>query len=120
MAWLDQTIAREFHRTAGDYSVVWYNRDAVLSSTNGRSLDPEVIRRFAAIVGTERRLTALYILTHADIRATSPKVWNGWKAQLLEELFGTTRQLLRGDAPDQILGRLAGIQFGNPDADRAP
>lgn len=54
MAWLDQTIAREFHRTAGDYSVVWYNRDAVLSSTNGRSLDPEVIRRMLERAPKER------------------------------------------------------------------
>jgi [protein-PII] uridylyltransferase len=66
--------------------------------------DPDVIRRFAALVKTERRLTALYILTHADIRGTSPKVWNGWKAKLLEELFLATRQLLRGNTPDQLLG----------------
>src|SRR5690606_6290676 len=42
--------------------------------------DPEVIARFARLVGSERRLTALYLLTHADIRGTSPTVWNGWKA----------------------------------------
>ena len=29
----------------------------------------------------ERRLVALYLLTVADIRGTSPKVWNAWKAQ---------------------------------------
>ena len=66
--------------------------------------DPDVIHRFAALVKTERRLTALYLLTHADIRGTSPKVWNGWKAKLLEELFLATRQLLRGNTPDQLLG----------------
>jgi len=66
--------------------------------------DPDVIHRFADLVGNERRLTALYLLTHADIRGTSPKVWNGWKARLLEELFLAARQLLRGNTPDQILG----------------
>jgi [protein-PII] uridylyltransferase len=66
--------------------------------------DPEVINNFANLVKTERRLIALYLLTHADIRGTSPKVWNGWKAKLLEELFLSTRQLLRGNLPDQILG----------------
>ncbi|KAF7598237.1 MAG: [protein-PII] uridylyltransferase [Candidatus Dactylopiibacterium carminicum] len=66
--------------------------------------DPEVIRRFGALVKTERRLTALYILTHADIRGTSPKVWNNWKASLLEELFLATRQLLQGKRPQQLLG----------------
>lgn len=60
--------------------------------------DPEVISHFAARVGTERRLTALYLLTVSDIRGTSPHVWNGWKARLLEELFRTTRRLLRGDS----------------------
>lgn len=66
--------------------------------------DPEVVRRFADIVGTERRLTALYLLTHADIRGTSPKVWNGWRAKLLEDLFFATQRLLRGATPQQALG----------------
>ncbi len=58
--------------------------------------DPEVIRDFAAVVKTERRLTALYLLTVADIRGTSPKVWNAWKGKLLEDLFQATRRLLSG------------------------
>ncbi len=59
--------------------------------------DPEVIRRFAGIVGTEERLTALYLLTVSDIRGTSPKVWNVWKAKLLEDLYRMTRRLLSGE-----------------------
>jgi [protein-PII] uridylyltransferase len=59
--------------------------------------DPDVIREFAGIVKTERRLTALYLLTVADIRGTSPKVWNGWKGKLLEDLYRATRRVLRGD-----------------------
>ena len=66
--------------------------------------DPEVIARFAATVETERRLTALYLLTHADIRGTSPKVWNGWRGKLLEDLFFATQRLLRGATPQQALG----------------
>ena len=58
--------------------------------------DPEVLRRFADIVGTERRLVALYLLTVADIRGTSPKVWNAWKGKLLEDLFRATQHLLKG------------------------
>ena len=61
--------------------------------------DPEVARAFARKVGNERRLVALYLLTVADIRGTSPKVWNGWKAKLLEDLFRLTRRILAGDAP---------------------
>jgi [protein-PII] uridylyltransferase len=61
--------------------------------------DPEVARAFAATVGDERRLVALYLLTVADIRGTSPKVWNGWKAKLLEDLFRMARRILAGEAP---------------------
>jgi len=46
----------------------------------------------------ERHLTALYLLTVADIRGTSPAVWNAWKAKLLENLFHATRRLLQGDS----------------------
>ncbi len=56
--------------------------------------DPDTIRRFAAIVRDERHLIALYLLTVADIRGTSPKVWNAWKGKLLEDLFRATRRLL--------------------------
>ena len=62
--------------------------------------DPEVITRFAALVGSERRLTALYLLTVADIRGTSPKVWNTWKGKLLEDLYRATLAVLGGARPD--------------------
>ena len=62
--------------------------------------NPEVIARFAQRVGNERRLTALYLLTVADIRGTSPKVWNAWKAKLLEDLYKSTLRVLGGRAPD--------------------
>jgi len=62
--------------------------------------DPDVIARFAQRVGNERQLTALYLLTVADIRGTSPKVWNAWKGKLLEDLYKSTLRMLGGRAPD--------------------
>ena len=62
--------------------------------------DPEVIATFAKRVGNERYLTALYLLTVADIRGTSPKVWNAWKGKLLEDLYRYTLRTLGGRAPD--------------------
>jgi [protein-PII] uridylyltransferase len=62
--------------------------------------DPDVISAFARRVGDERRLTALYLLTVADIRGTSPKVWNAWKGKLLEDLYRYTLRALGGRAPD--------------------
>jgi [protein-PII] uridylyltransferase len=58
--------------------------------------DPAVVQAFARKVGSERRLVALYLLTVADIRGTSPKVWNAWKAKLLEDLFRAARRVLTG------------------------
>ena len=58
--------------------------------------DAEVIASFASLVGTERRLTALYLLTVADIRGTSPRVWNAWKGKLLEDLYRLTLRALGG------------------------
>ena len=70
--------------------------------------DPDVIAAFAKRVGNERYLTALYLLTVADIRGTSPKVWNAWKGKLLEDLYRYTLRVLGGRAPDadaEIEGR---------------
>ena len=62
--------------------------------------DPAVIERFAFVMETERRLTALYLLTVADIRGTSPKVWNAWKGKLLEDLYRLTLRALGGAKPN--------------------
>jgi [protein-PII] uridylyltransferase len=62
--------------------------------------DPDVIAAFAKRVHNERYLTALYLLTVADIRGTSPKVWNAWKGKLLEDLYRATLRTLGGRAPD--------------------
>jgi [protein-PII] uridylyltransferase len=70
--------------------------------------DPEVIAAFAAKIGNTRRLTALYLLTVADIRGTSPKVWNAWKGKLLEDLYKAARARLAGD--DEAMTDIAAKQ----------
>ncbi|MDI1299624.1 [protein-PII] uridylyltransferase [Methylotenera sp.] len=67
-----------------------------MSSTAQKSdlSDPSVIETFSRFVQNERRLVALYLLTVADIRGTSPLVWNAWKARLLESLFNATKHAL--------------------------
>ena len=62
--------------------------------------DPDVIEDFARRVGTPRYLTGLYLLTVADIRGTSPKVWNAWKGKLLEDLYRQTLRALGGAKPN--------------------
>lgn len=60
--------------------------------------DPDVVSSFAIAVGSVRRLSALYLLTVADVRGTSPKVWNAWKGKLLEDLFQGARRILSGES----------------------
>jgi len=80
--------------------VAWLVENHLVMSATAQKRDlsdPDVLQAFAARVVTERRLIALYLLTVADIRGTSPKVWNAWKGKLLEDLFHLTRRLLRGE-----------------------
>jgi [protein-PII] uridylyltransferase len=58
--------------------------------------DPATVAAFAKIVENPERLRLLLILTVADIRAVGPGVWNGWKGQLLRELYGATEAVFRG------------------------
>ena len=59
--------------------------------------DPDTIREFATLVKTERYLSALLLLTVADIRGTNPQIWNAWKSKLLEDLYQMTLRVLGGE-----------------------
>jgi [protein-PII] uridylyltransferase len=58
--------------------------------------DPKTIRDFADVVQTPERLKLLLLLTVADIRAVGPGTWNGWKGQLLRELYYETELMVSG------------------------
>ncbi|NRO97738.1 [protein-PII] uridylyltransferase [Paraburkholderia sp. NMBU_R16] len=106
---LGMTDARRFcreHGITGDDAslIVWLVQQHLTMSQVAQkqdTSDPAVIKQFAELVGTERRLTALYLLTVADIRGTSPKVWNTWKGKLLEDLYRMTLAVLGGARPDE-------------------
>jgi len=66
--------------------------------------DPATVAAFAAIVDTPERLRMLLVLTIADIRAVGPGVWNGWKGQLLRELYGATEAVFRGGRTSDAAG----------------
>ncbi len=57
--------------------------------------DPDIVEKFAEHVGDQERLDNLYMLTIADMRGTSPTVWNAWKGRLLAELYEETSRVLR-------------------------
>ena len=107
---LGKADARDFckrHRLCAEDTdlVVWLIAQHLTLSTIAQKqdiYDPAVIQHVVSLVGTPRRLAALYLLTVADIRGTSPKVWNGWKAKLLEDLYQSTLKALeQGGAVDR-------------------
>ena len=53
--------------------------------------DPNTVSEFLAEVKQDEKLNYLYLLTINDIRATNPALWNGWKHQLLRDLYLLTR-----------------------------
>ncbi len=102
-----QRFCRQHGLTREDAElVVWLVEQHLLMSTTAQKQDlsdQDVIADFAAKIANERYLAALYLLTVADIRGTSAKVWNAWKAQLLEDLYHATyRFMTSGKVADQI------------------
>ena len=61
--------------------------------------DEEVVVRFAVQVGSPELLQMLYVLTAADLGAVGPDVWDGWKSQVLTDLYHRAMQQLAGDSP---------------------
>ncbi|HEX8301329.1 [protein-PII] uridylyltransferase [Sphingomonas sp.] len=79
-------------------NVAWLVRWHLLMSATAfkRDLsDFKTILDFAEHVQSPERLRLLLILTIVDIRAVGPGVWNGWKRQLLGNLFESAEEVLR-------------------------
>lgn len=94
-------FARAHALSAADTKLIsWLVANHLVMSATAQKQDisdPDVVRAFAERAGDERHLAALYLLTVADIRGTSPKVWNAWKGKLLEDLYHLTHRLLAGN-----------------------
>ncbi len=102
---LGESEARGFCQRLGlsEYDsefVAWLVRHHLVMSWTAQHTDisdPGIIADFARLVGDREHLDNLYVLTVADIRGTSPSVWNDWKGQLLAGLYrDATRVLRRG------------------------
>ncbi len=91
--------------------VVWLVEHHLTMSATAQKQDlsdQDVIAAFAAKIRNERYLAALYLLTVADIRGTSAKVWNAWKGQLLENLYNATRRFMTSGKVADLVGEIRG------------
>ena len=80
-------------------TVAWLVRQHLVMSNTAfkRDIDdPQTVVAFADQVQSIERLRLLLVLTVCDIRAVGPKTWNGWKAQLLRELYNRAEEHLSG------------------------
>lgn len=131
---LGEVDARRFCRLSGlnaeDVELVaWLVRHHLTLSTTAQKQDlsdASVIERFARLCGGVERLTALYLLTVADIRGTNPGIWNAWKEKLLRELYLAARRALEEGRPalDPVelkkeQARAALRLYGHPDGAEA-
>jgi len=83
--------------------LAWLVENHLLMSTVAQKediQDPDVLDAFCKRVQTHERLSALYLLTISDIRGTNPKLWNAWRASLLQTLYHSTAAVLNSKHHD--------------------
>jgi [protein-PII] uridylyltransferase len=67
--------------------------------------DPDIVRQFASLVGTEERLKMLCLMTLVDVEAVSPETLTPWKAELLWRLYVDTYNHLTQRYGDERIER---------------
>ncbi len=80
-------------------TVAWLVRNHLIMSdvAQKRDLaDPKTIEDFVDVVQTPERLRLLLVLTVSDIRSVGPGVFNGWKGQLLRDLYAAAEERMLG------------------------
>ena len=85
-------------------TIAWLVKNHLLMSNVAQKLDladPTVIRSFADEVQNQERLDLIFLLTTADIRGTSHKVWNQWKSVLINSLHQTTTKYLQNKVTNE-------------------
>ena len=67
--------------------------------------DPDIVREFAALLGTEERLKMLCLMTLVDVGAVSPETLTPWKEELLWRLYVDTYNHLTQRYGDELIER---------------
>ncbi len=95
-----ESLCERFGLSPTDTAAVsWLVRNHLVMSDTAQKrdiADPKTVRDFVEAVQSPELLRLLLILTVADIRAVGPGVWNGWKGQLLRELYYEAEAVMSG------------------------
>ena len=67
--------------------------------------DPDIVKEFAGLVGTEERLQMLCLMTLADVEAVSPETLTPWKEELIWRLYVDTYNHLTQRYGDELIER---------------
>ncbi|MGA7676114.1 MAG: [protein-PII] uridylyltransferase [Rhizomicrobium sp.] len=107
-----ESLCPRFGLSAEDTgSVAWLVKNHLIMSDTAQRrdiADSKTVRDFVAIVQSPEMLRLLLVLTVCDIRAVGPGVWNGWKGQLLRELYLEAETVMTGG--DTIRARGARVE----------
>jgi [protein-PII] uridylyltransferase len=107
-----ESLCPRFGLSAEDTaSVAWLVKNHLIMSDTAQRrdvADPKTVRDFVQIVQSPEMLRLLLVLTVSDIRAVGPGVWNGWKGQLLRELYFEAETLMSGG--DTMRARSARVE----------
>jgi [protein-PII] uridylyltransferase len=80
--------------------------------------EPEVVRQFASMFGTEEQLKMLVLLTLCDVGAVSPETLTPWKEELLWRLYVDAYNHMTLGYADDIIDRdqalVAALQANRP------
>ena len=91
------------------YLISWLvEKHLIMSSISQKKdiSDKKTVEDFASKIKVVERLDYLYLLTINDIKSTNPKLWNGWKHQLLRDLYISTRSKLNKE-PEKAFSEIA-------------
>ena len=85
-------------RPTDSHMVVWLCENHLLMSNAAQRLDlnnPDDIHMFAQEVGDQHHLEMLFLISVADTVSTNPKLWTGWRAEQMRNLFRNTQDAFR-------------------------
>lgn len=95
---LSRAISDRWNLSEEESDLFWFlvNYHIDMSEISGKRdiFDPNLISKFAKIVGSIERLNLLYVLTMIDTKSVGPNILTEWKKDILYKLYISTKEYL--------------------------